>query len=160
MTDSDLTDPKQGPHVHFEPVDSDGRTILENSHVLLDEERMTSMAIDKIRFFTAVHASVLHPKTLHTIGLPPELAGDAEEEAEQLPSPDVLVIEQESEGNVFLYRMTRTGEPGGDTWHQSVDDAKHQAEYEYGGLLGEWRAIPDDATDAREFAVEEVGGKM
>jgi RHS repeat-associated protein len=37
MTDSDLTDPKQGPHVHFEAVDADGRTILENSHVLIKE---------------------------------------------------------------------------------------------------------------------------
>jgi RHS repeat-associated protein len=33
MTTSDLIDPMQGPHVHFEAVASDGRTILENSHV-------------------------------------------------------------------------------------------------------------------------------
>jgi hypothetical protein len=33
MTTSDLTDPVQGPHVHFEAIDPNGRTIIENSHV-------------------------------------------------------------------------------------------------------------------------------
>jgi hypothetical protein len=33
MTTSDLTDPVQGPHVHFEAIGPDGRTIIENSHV-------------------------------------------------------------------------------------------------------------------------------
>jgi hypothetical protein len=35
MTDRDLTDPKQGPHVHFEAVGPDGRTTTENSHVTI-----------------------------------------------------------------------------------------------------------------------------
>jgi hypothetical protein len=35
MTTSDLTDPTQGPHVHYESVGPDGRTITENSHVQL-----------------------------------------------------------------------------------------------------------------------------
>lgn len=33
MTVSDLTDLNQGPHVHFEAIGPDGRTIIENSHV-------------------------------------------------------------------------------------------------------------------------------
>ena len=33
MTASDLTDVRQGPHVHFESISPDGRTIIENSHV-------------------------------------------------------------------------------------------------------------------------------
>ena len=33
MTVSDLTDLKQGPHVHFEAIGPDGRTIIENSHI-------------------------------------------------------------------------------------------------------------------------------
>jgi RHS repeat-associated protein len=33
MTTSDLTDTRIGPHVHFESIASDGRTIVENSHV-------------------------------------------------------------------------------------------------------------------------------
>ncbi len=113
------------------------------------------MTTGNIRLFATVRANVLHPKTRHVIGLPSELA-DNGDETQQLPSPDVLVIEQEGEGSVFLYRMTRTGEPGGDTWHQSIDDARHQAEYEYGEVLGEWRAIPNNVTDAREFAVQTI----
>ena len=114
---------------------------------------MTLVATENIRLFAIVHANVLHPKARHVIGMPHELV-DEGSKAEPLPSPNVLVIEQESEGSIFLYRMTRTGEPSGDTWHQSIDDAKHQAEYEYGEVLGEWRAIPEDVTDSRGFAVE------
>lgn len=33
MTESDLTDPRQGPHVHFESIGPDSKEILENSHV-------------------------------------------------------------------------------------------------------------------------------
>ena len=72
---------------------------------------------------------------------------------EQMPAPDVLVIEQEDEGSVFLYRVTRSGQSGGDTWHQSIDDAKHQAHFEYGEVLGEWYDIAGDEADARDFAV-------
>jgi RHS repeat-associated protein len=35
MTNSDLLDPRQGPHVHFEAIGPDGRTIIENSHVTI-----------------------------------------------------------------------------------------------------------------------------
>ena len=108
-----------------------------------------------VRLFALVSAHVLHPKTRHVIGWPPELS-DEGSEVQHLPSPDVLVIEQESEGSVFLYRMTRTGAASGDTWHQSIEDAKHQAEHEYGKGLGEWRAVPDDVADARGFAIETI----
>jgi hypothetical protein len=33
ITTSDLADPRQGPHVHFETIGADGRTITESSHV-------------------------------------------------------------------------------------------------------------------------------
>ena len=35
MTIDDLTDPRQGTHVHFEAIGSDGRVIIENSHVYI-----------------------------------------------------------------------------------------------------------------------------
>jgi len=35
MTTSDLTDPRQGPHVHFEAIAEDGREILESAHVYI-----------------------------------------------------------------------------------------------------------------------------
>jgi RHS repeat-associated protein len=42
MTSSDLTDPKQGAHVHFEYIGPDGKQIVENSHVkIIDPPRVT-----------------------------------------------------------------------------------------------------------------------
>lgn len=38
MQPSDLTDKKQGPHVHFESIGPDGRKITENSHVKLKDK--------------------------------------------------------------------------------------------------------------------------
>ncbi len=37
MTDNDLTDPKQGPHTHFESVGQGGSGSVENSHVYLED---------------------------------------------------------------------------------------------------------------------------
>ena len=105
-----------------------------------------------IRLYAAIHARVLHPRTSHVVGSLSE-AIDRPEAAQPLPSPDILVIEKESEGNVFLYRLTRSGEAGGDTWHPSVEEAKEQAEYEYGATLDEWRDVPTTQADARAFAV-------
>jgi RHS repeat-associated protein len=39
MTFSDLSDPNQGPHVHFETMAPDQRTITENSHVKLNDQK-------------------------------------------------------------------------------------------------------------------------
>jgi hypothetical protein len=38
MKIGDLTDAKQGPHVHFESIGPDGRRITENSHVKLKHQ--------------------------------------------------------------------------------------------------------------------------
>jgi hypothetical protein len=65
----------------------------------------------------------------------------------------VVVIEEESPGNVFLYRLTREGEFGGDAWRQRVEDAMYQARYEYAEALGEWREVPAGVGDAKEFVV-------
>jgi hypothetical protein len=43
---------------------------------------------------------------------------------------------------VFLDRVTIDGSSAGDTWHESVDDAKEQALAEYDGMLGEWHQFP------------------
>jgi len=63
-----------------------------------------------------------------------------------------LIIEQTPEG-FFLYTFPKDGFAG-DTWHQTLDDAKHQASYEFGGGLEPWVAIPADISDLRAFARE------
>jgi len=37
MRTGDLTDPRQGSHVHFESIGPDGRKIVENSHVQIKD---------------------------------------------------------------------------------------------------------------------------
>ena len=56
----------------------------------------------------------------------------------------------------MLYRYTLSGEFAGDTWHESVERAKNAARWEYGGALGEWTAVPEEETNAREFAVRQA----
>jgi hypothetical protein len=112
------------------------------------------MGIGRVRLFSILRATSLRPLVRHTIGFPRELIG--EDGQRLLPQPDVVVIDQEGDGNVFLHRMTRAGEFGGDTWHRSIDEAKEQAAFEYRNLLGGWQPIPDETADAIGFAVEAV----
>jgi hypothetical protein len=87
----------------------------------------------------------------HYRGLPPELTGGAEER-EQMAQASLLVVEERSDG-VFLLRFTKTGECVGDTWHQTIDDAKAQAAFEFDGLLYPWEAVPPEVADAVKFGL-------
>lgn len=50
-----------------------------------------------------------------------------------MPVPERIEIEVESEtGYCAMYRYTATGEFCGDTWHESLDAAFQQANFEYG----------------------------
>jgi hypothetical protein len=84
------------------------------------------------------------PVVAHYAGFPKSLAIDSTPRS--LPSPDFLVIEETKEG-FYLIRYTRSGEFGGDTWHQSLEDAKDQATYEFRDSLTEWREVPLDVED-------------
>lgn len=64
-----------------------------------------------------------------------------------MPWPAVVVILEEPAIGVtrpyaLLYRFDANGRYAGDTWHEQIDDAIHQAEWEYGAALGDWHAIP------------------
>lgn len=58
-----------------------------------------------------------------------------------------FVLVEEGPGGVYLYRLTKSGDVVGDTWHASESDAKRQAAIEYGDLLGSWRDVPEEARD-------------
>lgn len=66
--------------------------------------------------------------------------------------PHVLLAECDGV-SVMLYRYCGDGEFCGDTWHASLEDAQHQAEYEYGKALGPWLRVPTDVADAHRYAV-------
>ena len=56
---------------------------------------------------------------------------------------------------VMLFRFEATGECVGDTWHQNIDDAKHQASFEYEGLAQEWEEVPA-GIDMVEYGIARV----
>ena len=66
-----------------------------------------------------------------------------------------LVIEESPEG-FFLYRYSVEGDCVGDTWHMSIDEAKHQAAYEYEGLVGNWTDVPPEVEDVVTFGLNRV----
>jgi hypothetical protein len=101
--------------------------------------------IHKSRFVALVRLTNIHPSTRHSTGFPAALASTGEL-PEPMEWPRVLLIHSEDDG-VFLDRYTSSGAPAGDTWHQSVEQAKRQAEDEYGALLSAWVPVPSDVKD-------------
>ena len=70
--------------------------------------------------------------------------------------PTALVILRQAEApdkGFFLFRFSAAGEDAGDTWHQSVDDAKHQGDFEFGTLT--WEPVEVKMTD-RAFALAKL----
>ena len=66
--------------------------------------------------------------------------------------PRILVLESRPDG-IFLDRFSGAGEEAGDTWHQSIDDAKAQALSEYRDDLGPWTEVPVSEDDPVAFAL-------
>jgi hypothetical protein len=97
------------------------------------------------RLFSVVKGVRPGPQTRHYEGLPPELT-DGVDSRRELPLADVLIMEEKPEG-VFLYRYTEQGQFGGDTWHQKVDDAVAQSEFEFGLSPDDWKPIPEGVED-------------
>jgi hypothetical protein len=87
----------------------------------------------------------------HYIGLPPMETGEPDTR-QQMTVPRVLVLESRPDG-IFLDRFSESGDEAGDTWHQSIDDAKAQAVAEYGENLGSWTEVPATEDDPIAFAL-------
>lgn len=109
-----------------------------------------------IQLFTLLDPTVKPVHSIHFVGMSQELAKEGDKRI-QLPSPRILIIREEKNG-VLLYRFTVEGYFGGDTWHRTVDDAKHQALYEYGEAIGEWKIIPSEveANDVLRYVQDQL----
>jgi hypothetical protein len=83
--------------------------------------------------------------------MPPELTGGSDTR-EEMVAALFLAIEEKPDG-VFLYRYDAQGECVGDTWHMSVDDAKEQANYEYGSEVLNWQSTPQDIQNIAEYVL-------
>ena len=105
-----------------------------------------------MRLLTTVSNSVEDAKAKHHIGLPPPLT-PGKDTWQELGGASFLVIEENPDG-VFLYRYSRGGDCVGDTWHMNVDDAKHQASYEYGESIKGWTSTSPEVEDAVAFGLQ------
>jgi len=59
--------------------------------------------------------------------------------------PAILVIDASASDqfSVFLFRYDAQGDLAGDTWHLSIDEAKEEAESEYGDAVSAWMSVPE-----------------
>jgi hypothetical protein len=62
----------------------------------------------------------------------------------------LLLIEETPEG-VFLYQNVLNG-PVYDTWHQTIDEAKQQATFQFEVPAGAWAVVPAEIADSIKFA--------
>jgi len=97
-----------------------------------------------------------HPteETRQFRGMPPELTQGVDSR-EPMPEAKMLIITLKKDG-IFLERFSGEGEFAGDTWHQSVLEAKQQAEAEYGDRVGTWTPVPVDVEDVVAFGLEKL----
>lgn len=60
----------------------------------------------------------------------------------------------------MLFRYTAHGKFGGDTWHDSLETAREQVDYEYGDALGKWVHVPQELEDAHAYAVQYAAERL
>jgi hypothetical protein len=107
-----------------------------------------------MKFLATLNKGIELERVKHYIGAPPELT-QGEDTRRQLGAAHFLVIDENSDG-VFLLRYGNGGEYVGDTWHINIDDAKHQASYEFGDRVRDWTSVPPEVGDVVEFGRSQV----
>jgi hypothetical protein len=85
------------------------------------------------------------------VGLPP-MAPDEPDIRRPLPIPFIIVISTRSDG-IFLERFDEAGADAGDSWHQSIEEAKEQAREEYGESIGVWTPVPESEENPVAFGL-------
>jgi hypothetical protein len=109
-----------------------------------------------VALVTAEAPPVAKRQTRHLVASIPGESGQLVPH-EELPWPKVLLIRPGQEAGYLLYRYTREGEFAGDTWHLTLDEAKEQAEFEFGDGMAPWSRVPEEVTDPVAFALRETG---
>jgi hypothetical protein len=61
----------------------------------------------------------------------------------------ILLIEEKPEG-FFLFEFRDDGFVG-DTWHRTIEDAKAQANYDFGNSISAWQEVPLEIADPVAF---------
>jgi hypothetical protein len=64
-----------------------------------------------------------------------------------LPKPCALeIVRYENQAGIFLNYLDQGGDAQTDTWHQSLEDAFHQARTEFGVEDNEWAAHNENSS--------------
>jgi len=84
-----------------------------------------------------LRARVRHPtgRTTHSIGT---IVNGEVVPVENMPAASWVELVQEGE-SCYLYRFTDSGDFAGDTWHQTLKEAKSQAKFEYEIQDSDWK---------------------
>ena len=83
-------------------------------------------------------------KTKHSVG---ELVQGRPVPVKSLPAPAWVEISEE-DGAFYLLHFDAEGASFADTWHQTLENAKQQAEFEFGILPSEWTVDGEDVNGA------------
>ena|SRR5688572_13285906 len=105
-----------------------------------------------IRLTAKVIGHPFEAKVKHYRGLPPALTGGADLR-EPVGPPELIAIEEKPDG-VFMFRFGPNGQVVGDTWHMTVEEAKQQAQGEFGDVLSDWTLVPHDVEDLFSFGLK------
>jgi RNAse (barnase) inhibitor barstar len=73
-----------------------------------------------------------------------------------MPPADFLIIEEQEDNSFMLNSFTFESKSSGDTWHEKLEDAMHQAEHQYKNFLGRWVKTPDDVTDTLAYVLNQI----
>ena len=66
---------------------------------------------------------------------------------QEMPIPDSVIIEINDNNGIFMmFRYTKSGEFCGDTWHENLELAFQEAEYEYGLLKEDFMEFNEDCS--------------
>lgn len=87
------------------------------------------------RLQAIVHSAT--ERTSHEVGI---LGPHSLETTYDLPAAVRVEIVTADDG-IFLIRYDKDGEFCGDTWHQSIDEAKEQAYFEFNISANDWNAV-------------------
>jgi len=93
----------------------------------------------------------------HYRGLPATLTGGVDTR-EEMRYPAFLVMETDQDG-AYLYRYDVHGGCVGDTWHMSIEDAMHQVNYEFKGVVLDWQEVPEEVEDAAAWGLDRLRRK-
>jgi hypothetical protein len=117
-----------GPHVHFEALNKAGQ-VIENLHLPVLPK---SMWRPVMRLRAKVSGST--GKTRHSIG---DLVDGTPMPVENVQTPEWVEISEE-DGAYYLFHLDAEGVCFADTWHQTLEEAKQQAAFEFGIEAKEW----------------------